>query len=79
MLESKNCSRKSQTARSGGESRDNNVLIRSGEAPGVGWSRNMLYSGFNNLPRSVFGSAYLNGRSDNTDVMSLGINIEIFH
>ena len=32
---------------------DNNVLIRSGEALGVGWSRNMLYSGFSILPRSV--------------------------
>ena len=32
---------------------DNNVLIRSGEAHGVGWSRIMLYSGFNILPRSV--------------------------
>ena len=31
----------------------NNVLIRSGEAPAVGWSRNMLYSGFYTLPRSV--------------------------
>ena len=29
------------------------MLIRSGEAPGVGWSRNMLYSGFKTLPRSV--------------------------
>ena len=29
------------------------MLIRSGEAPGVGWSRNMLYSGFNTLHRSV--------------------------
>ena len=29
------------------------MLIRSGEAPGIGWSRNMLYSGFNALPRSV--------------------------
>ena len=29
------------------------MLIRSGEAPGIGWSRNMLYSGFNTLPRSV--------------------------
>ena len=29
------------------------MLIRSGEALGVGWSRNMLYSGFNNLHRSV--------------------------
>ena len=27
--------------------RDNNVLIRSGEARLVGWSRNMLYPGFN--------------------------------
>ena len=26
---------------------DNNVLIRSGEALGIGWSRIMLYSGFN--------------------------------
>ena len=32
---------------------DNNVLIRSGDAPAISWSRNMLYSGFNNLPRSV--------------------------
>ena len=32
---------------------DNNVLIRSREALGVGWSRNMLYSGFIILPRSV--------------------------
>ena len=32
---------------------DNNVLIRSGEAPAIGWSRNTLYSGFNILPRSV--------------------------
>ena len=31
----------------------------------------MLYSGFNILPRSVFWSAYLNGRSDNTDVIQL--------
>ena len=29
----------------------------------------MLYSGFNTLPRSVFWSADLNGRSDNTDVI----------
>ena len=29
------------------------MLIRSGEALGVGWSRNMLYSGFNILHRSV--------------------------
>ena len=50
---------------------DNNVLIRSGEARLAGWSRQMLYSGFTTLPRSVFWSANLNGRSDNTDVMSL--------
>ena len=31
----------------------NNVLIRSGEAPAIGWSRNMFYSGFNILHRSV--------------------------
>ena len=29
------------------------MLIRSGEALAIGWSRNMLYSGFNILPRSV--------------------------
>ena len=29
------------------------MLIRSGEALGIGWSRNMLYSGFNTLLRSV--------------------------
>ena len=28
-------------------------MIRSGEAPAIGWSRNMLHSGFNTLPRSV--------------------------
>ena len=49
----------------------NNVLIRSGEVRLVGWSRSMLYSGFNTLPRSVFWSAYFNGRSDNTDVIPL--------
>jgi len=32
---------------------DNNVLIRRGEAPAIGWSRIMLYSGFSTLPRSV--------------------------
>ena len=32
---------------------DNNVLIRSGEALAIGWSRNTLCSGFNILPRSV--------------------------
>ena len=45
-------------------------MIRSGEARLVGWSRQMLYSGFNILPRSVFWSAYFNGRSDNLDVIS---------
>ena len=29
------------------------MLIRSGEALGIGWSRNILYSGLNTLPRSV--------------------------
>ena len=41
----------------------------SGEAPVVGWSRQMLYSGLNILPRSVFWSADFNGRSDNLDVI----------
>ena len=31
----------------------------------------MLYLGFNTLPRSVFWSADLNGRSDNTDVIPI--------
>ena len=57
---------------------DNRVLIRSGEARLVGWSRQMLYSGFNNLPRSVFWSADLNGRSDNTDVISLKNKAPLF-
>ena len=48
---------------------DNRSLIRSGEAWLVGWSRQMLYSGFNILPRSVFWSADFNGRSDNLDVI----------
>ena len=55
--------------------RHNNALIRSGEAWLVGWSRSMLYSRFNNLPRSVFWSVDFNGRSDNADVIRLiGIN-----
>ena len=37
----------------------------------VGWSRQMLYSGFNILPRSVIRSADFNGRSDNLDVIPL--------
>ena len=53
------------------KTRDNRTLIRSGEAPAVGWSRNVLYSGFNNLLRSVFWSANFNGRSDNLDVICL--------
>ena len=28
-------------------------MIRSGEAPAIGWSRNMLHSGFKTLHRSV--------------------------
>ena len=51
--------------------RDNRTLIRSGEARLVGWSRQMLYSGFNILPRSVIRSADINGRSDNLDVIPL--------
>ena len=39
--------------RSTDKTADNNVLIRSGEAPAIGWSRNMLYSGLNILHRSV--------------------------
>ena len=42
----------------------------------MGWSRNMLYSGFDTLPRSVFWSADFNGRSNNTDVIVL--NRELF-
>ena len=53
------------------KSRDNRTLIRSGEARLVGRSRQMLYSGFNILLRSVFWSANLNGRSDNLDVITL--------
>ena len=34
----------------------------------------MLYSGFNILPRSVFWSANFNGRSDNTDVITLKLD-----
>ena len=58
--------------------RDNKVLIRSGEARLVGWSRNMLHSGFNTLPRSVFWSADFNGRSDNTDVIQTTFTTGIF-
>ena len=43
----------------------------SGEARLVGWSRQMLYSGFNISHRSVFWSADFNGRSDNLDVIPL--------
>ena len=56
-----------KTELDGNKLRDNNVLNRNGEARLVGWSRQMLYPGFNILPRSVFWSASLNGRSDNTD------------
>ena len=61
------------------QTRDNRTLIRSGETPVVGWSRQMLYSGFNILPRSVFWSAYLNGRSDNLDVIQTGQTYSIQH
>ena len=50
---------------------DNRTLIRSGEARVVGWSRQMIYSGFNISPRSVVRSANSIGRSDNTDVIRL--------
>ena len=43
----------SGSKRSSHQSLGNNLLIRSGEAPAIGWSRNMLYSGFNTLPRSI--------------------------
>ena len=51
--------------------RDNNALIRSGEAWLVGWSRQMLYSGFIILPRSVVRLADFVRRSDNADVIRL--------
>ena len=38
----------------------------------VDWSRQMLYSGFYILPRSVVRSAYSIDRSDNLDVITLG-------
>ena len=50
---------------------DNRTLIRSGEARLVGWSRQMLYSGFNILPRSIIRSANSIDRSDNLDVIPL--------
>ena len=51
-------------------------MIRSGEAPVVGWSRQMLYSGFSILPRSVFRSANSIARSDNLDVIHLNMNLQ---
>ena len=54
----------------------NNVLIRSGEARLVGWSRSMLYSGFNTLLRSVVSLADFICRCDNTDVIWLSMNAE---
>ena len=55
---------------------DNRTLIRIGEARLVGWSRQMLYSGFITLPRSGCRSADLNGRSDNLDVIPLKQNVQ---
>ena len=52
-------------------SRHNNALIPSGEARLVGWSRSMLYSGFNTLPRSVVRLADSGVRWDNADVIQL--------
>ena len=57
-------------------SRDNRTLIRSGEARLVGWSRQMLYSGFITLPRSGCRSADLNGRSDNLGVIPLKQHVQ---
>ena len=56
------------------DSRDNRTLIRSGEARLVGWSRQVLYSGLNTLPRSVVRSANSIDRSDNLDVIRLRTN-----
>ena len=50
-------------------------MIRSGEAPGIGWSRNMLYLGFSILPRSVVWSANPVSRSDISDVIRLKQNM----
>ena len=52
-------------------SRHNNALIPFGEARLIGWSRSMLYSGFNTLPRSVVRLADSGVRWNNADVMSL--------
>ena len=49
-------------------------MIRSGEAQLVGWSRSILYSGFNILPRSVIRLANSIVRSDNLDVITLALN-----
>ena len=49
-------------------------MIRSGEAPAIGWSRNMLYLGFSILPRSVVWSANPVSRSDISDVITLNMN-----
>ena len=58
---------------------DNNVLIRSGEARLVGWSRSVLYSGLDILPRSVTRSANSIGRSDNLDVIHLRSRTRLNH
>ena len=52
-------------------SRHNNALIPGGEAQLVGWSRSMLYLGFNTLPRSIVRSAGFARRWDNLDVIQL--------
>ena len=54
---------------------NNRTLIRSGEARLVGWSRQMLYSGFSILPRSVIRSASSIDRSDNLDVIHLMLKL----
>ena len=58
---------------------DNRTLIRSGEARLVGWSRQMLYSGFNILPRSVIRLASSIDRSDNLDVIPSPLPSSMIH
>ena len=64
------------------------MLIRSGEALGIGWSRNMLYSGFNILPRSVVRrqtgfaariTRTLYGLHDGSEMNALSSRLHLFH
>ena len=52
------------------------MLIRSGEARLVGWSRNLLYSWFITLPRSIVMPAAFVRRWDNADVIHLKQNVK---